>query len=323
MNLALHKPEMKNQIKNLIINIYKKIPYLQFIYTKLNNLEVPPGHFYSPIPDLQEIKLKEKKIFEIQSQEIPGIDLNEEHQLQLFQKFIKYYNEQPFTSQKTNGLRFYFENLLYPYSDAIFLYCMLRHYQPQKIIEVGGSGYSSCLILDTNERFLNNQLFCTCIEPYPNNILSLLNLDEEEKFELIQQPVQNIDLKIFQQLSDNDILFIDSTHVAKINSDVNYLFFEVLPSLKSGVLIHFHDVFYPLEYPKEWVYGGRSWNEIYMLRSFLQYNDTFKIEFFNSFLQHFYPDMFSTEMPLCLQGIEYNWNGINIWKGGSIWLRKL
>ena len=314
---------MKNELKKLIRKSVKKIPYFQSIYTKLYGLEAPPGHFYSPLPDLEAVKLKEKEIFENKPRELPGIDLNEEYQLQLFREFVKYYNEQPFTSHKIKDFRFYFENFLYPYSDAIFLYCMMRHYQPKTIIEVGGSGYSSCLILDTNERFLDNKLSCICIEPYPKNIFALLKEDEEETFQLIQKPVQEVDLGFFQQLSHNDILFIDSTHVAKIDSDVNYLLFQVLPSLKSGVLIHFHDIFYPFEYPKEWVYNGRAWNETYMLRSFLQYNSKFMVVFFNTFLQHFHQNLFAAEMPLCLKGVEYNWNGVNIWTGGSIWLRKL
>ena len=314
---------MKNKLKKLIKTHFKKTPYFQNLYAELIGLEASPGHFYSPYPDLKVVKIKEKEIFDRKPKELPGINLNEEYQLNLFKEFAKYYNEQPFTSHKIKENRFYFENLLYPYSDAIFLYCMMRHHRPKTIIEVGGSGYSSCLILDTNERFLDNELSCICIEPYPANIFALLKIDEEQKFRLIQQPVQEVELKNFQQLSCNDILFIDSTHIAKVGSDVNYLFSQVIPSLKSGVLIHFHDIFYPFEYPKEWIYNGRAWNEAYLLRTFLQYNNEFKVEFFNTFLQYFHHNLFADKMPLCLKGVEYDWNGINTWNGGSIWLKKL
>ncbi|MBD2158903.1 class I SAM-dependent methyltransferase [Leptolyngbya sp. FACHB-16] len=324
---------MKKQLKKAI----RSLPYLKGIYDQLDDysnqvsiltkqlvdLEVPPGHFYSPIPSFQEVRSKEKEIFENRPREIPGINLNEEKQLKLFGSFKAYYDEQPFSSHKVKGLRYYFENYLYPYSDAIFLYCMMRHYQPQTVIEIGGSGYSSCLILDTNERFLDEKLSCICIEPHPENIFALLNEKEETKFQLIRKHVQDVELEYFQQLSHNDILFIDSTHISKINSDVNYILFQVLPSLKSGVLIHFHDVFYPFEYPKEWVYNKRVWNEMYTLRAFLQYNKTFEIEFFNTFLQYFYHDLFVAEMPLCLKGVNYEWNGHHTWGGGSIWLRKM
>ena len=107
------------------------------------------------------------------------------------------------------------------------------------------------------------------------------------------------------------ILFIDSTHVSKIGSDVNSLLFDILPKLNRGVYVHFHDVFYPFEYPQEWVYQGLAWNEAYILRAFLQHNDAFKIVFFNTYLELFYREKFENSMPLCLKN-----------PGGSIWLTK-
>src|SRR5262249_53658938 len=152
-------------------NSLRKLPYFKYLYEELDSLrsqlgtlEVPPGHFYSPVPSLEEIKRREQTIFDDIPREIPGIDLNEKHQLQLLAYFKKYYDEQPFSSHKTKGLRYYFENHLYPYSDAIALYCMIRHYTPKMIIEVGGSGYSSCLILDVNEIFMDNNITSICIE---------------------------------------------------------------------------------------------------------------------------------------------------------------
>ena len=118
-----------------------------------------------------------------------------------------------------------------------------------------------------------------------------------------------MDLSVFDALSANDILFVDSTHVSKTGSDVNHLFFEILPRLASGVLVHLHDIFFPFEYPQDWVLGGRSWNEIYMLRAFLQYNNAFRIVFMNTFLEHFHESRFADRMPLCLKN-----------RGGSIWL---
>ena len=294
-------------MKNLTKRIIKNLPYLH----RMVVLYVPPGHFYSPIPCLEELKLKEQNIFHEFPREIPGIELNEKHQLELFETFEAYYNEQPFPVQKREELRYYFDNYFYSYSDAIFLYCMIRHARPRRIVEVG-SGYSSCVILDTNEIFLNNTVNCTFIEPYPQRLLSLVKEDDKSHFELIEKNLQDVDLKQFQQLSNDDILFIDSTHVSKTNSDVNYILFKILPSLQSGVLIHFHDILYPFEYPKAWLYEGRAWNEAYILRSFLQYNSSFKIEFFNTFLEHFNSELFFEKMPLCMKNT-----------GASIWLRKL
>jgi hypothetical protein len=100
--------------------------------------------------------------------------------------------------------------------------------------------------------------------------------------------------------------------VSKTGSDVNYLLLEVLPRLKTGVWIHFHDLFYPFEYPQDWVFGGRSWNEGYALRAFLQFNTSFRIEFMNTFLEHFHEARFAQRMPLCLRN-----------PGGSLWLRRV
>lgn len=272
---------------------------------------VPPGHFYSPVPSIEEIKMKEDKIFDVIPTKIPGIDLNEEGQLQLFDKFKEYYKEQPFNSEKQDNIRYFFDNISYSYSDAIVLYCMIRHVQPKRIIEIG-SGYSSCVILDTNEIFFTSGISCAFIDPYPELLLSLIKESDKDKIEIIPRKLQEVPLNKFSDLSANDILFIDSNHVVKTGSDLNYIFFEILPNLKKGVYINFHNIFYPFEYPKEWVYEGRAWNEAYFLRTFLQYNNEFKIQFFNTFLAHFHKDKFTHDMPLCLKN-----------SGGSVWIKKV
>ena len=109
----------------------------------------------------------------------------------------------------------------------------------------------------------------------------------------------------------NDILFIDSTHVSKLGSDVNRIFFEILPTLQPGVLIHFHDIFWPFEYPSDWVKKGFAWNEAYILRAFLEFNDSFEIIFFASFLHTHHHAWFQENMPLWLKN-----------SGGNIWLRR-
>ncbi len=300
-------------MKSLAKAILKKLPVFSKIIHERDKmlLGYPPGHFYSPIPSLDEIKLKEQEIFDLAPREIPGIDLNEVEQLELFNIFIKFYQEIPFEDYKKDSLRYGFENGFYTYSDAIILYCMIRHLKPKRIIEVG-SGYSSCVMLDTNELHFDNSIDCTFIEPYPKNLLSLIKESDKDKVEIIEQKLQDVELDKFLDLSAGDILFIDSTHVSKVNSDVNYIFSKILPNLQSGVYIHFHDIFYPFEYPKEWVYQGIAWNEAYMLKTFLQYNSAFKIVFFNTFLEHFHEEKFMKHMPLCMKN-----------KGGSIWLQKV
>jgi hypothetical protein len=100
--------------------------------------------------------------------------------------------------------------------------------------------------------------------------------------------------------------------VSKLNSDVNHLLFEIFPRLKRGVFIHIHDVFFPFEYPIEWLEEGRAWNESYILRAFLQFNDHFKMRFFNTYLFEKHRAWFQEKMPRCLAQ-----------PGGSIWLEKV
>jgi predicted O-methyltransferase YrrM len=301
-----------------IASLVKKLPYLNQVFlerdqlrTQSKKLGFPPGHFHSPIPCVEEIRRKEAQIFDYAQRAIPAVDLNEEQQLALFHRFKRHYKEQPFEAYKKEGVRYFFENEYYPYADAIILYCMLRETRPQRVIEVG-SGYSSCLMLDTNQLFLDNTISCTFIEPFPDRLLSLLTEEDKRRNRIIQANVQELDPNFIADLAEGDILFIDSSHVVKTGSDVNYIFFEVLPRLKKGVHVHFHDVMYPFEYPKEFVYDGRAWNEAYMLRAFLQYNDAFRIQFFYHFFERFHRDELAENTPLCLKS-----------GGASIWLKKV
>ncbi len=273
---------------------------------------VPPGHFYSPIPAQSDVRLRETKLWPgpESSRHPKGIDWNESHQLELLETFRQYYPELPFPEHKTEGFRFWFENPAYSYSDAIFLYCFIRHLQPKHIIEVG-AGHSSSLMLDVNSSYFAGKTSLTFIEPYPDLLMSLIRPEDSAGITIIPERLQDVDLNIFSQLTSGDILFIDSSHVAKVGSDVNKLFFEILPDLSKGVHVHLHDVFYNFEYPKEWIFEGRAWNEIYILRAFLQYNQALKIEFCNTFLEVYHEQTVRQHFPLCFKN-----------PGGSIWLSK-
>jgi hypothetical protein len=300
-----------NELKNEIRRLKDEIERLE-ANLKVCQMGWPPGHYYSPIPSIEDIKQREHEIFVSSLHEIPGIDLNEEMQRTTFDELSTYYNEHPFTKNEMDKLRYSSDNDYYSCSEAIFLYCMMRHLQPAHIVEIG-SGYSSAAILDVNELFFDDTISCTFIEPYPEERLNLLiKQTERHKLNIIEQPLQKIDFKPFSSLNANDILFIDSSHVSKIDSDVNHIFFRILPSLASGVHIHFHDIFYPFEYPKEWIFQGRAWNEAYLLRAFLQYNNDYKIIFFSSFFSQAYQDNIRIKMPLCVESPD-----------SSLWLVKV
>ncbi len=268
-----------------------------------------PGHFYSPIPDLDEVKKHEQRIFH-DPVLIREVDLNWEGQLNLIRQFKCLWREFPYGPERSAGHRYYLDNPIFSGGDACFLYAMIRYVRPKRVIEVG-SGFSSCLMLDINDLFLNGETAFTFIDPYPERLRSLLTEKDAQKVEIISQRVQDVSLETFSSLESGDILFVDSSHVSKVGSDVNYLFFEILPVLQAGVYVHIHDVFYPFEYPTKWVYEGRAWNEAYLLRAFLQYNPSFRVVLFNALIAKLRTRELQEEMPLCLD------------RTGGIWLRKL
>lgn len=295
-----------------------KIPYVKKISGILDfyrhcrqNLYYPhyyPGHFYTPVISVDDLEKRQKNIFK-RSCRLRGIDLNEDKQFSLLQEFKKYYADLPFSKKKQEGFRYYYENEYFGYSDAIHLYGIMRHFKPKQIIEVG-SGFSSALMMDVNDHFFNREIGLTFIEPYPDRLNSLQK--PEDSPVLIDAPIQEVDPEEFKKLQKNDILFIDSTHIVKTGGDVNYILFEILPILNKGVLIHFHDIQYPFEYPIEWVLKfKRSWNENYFLRAFLMNNQAYEIISFDSYLESRFTAWYQENMPLCLQN-----------EGGSIWLSK-
>jgi predicted O-methyltransferase YrrM len=274
-------------------------------------LSVQPGHYYSPIADLREVRLHEAEIFAVPT-ELAGLDLRTKEQLALVDELARYASEIPFKSTPQPGVRYYFDNDQLRHGDAITLYSMLRHLRPCRIVEVG-SGFSSAAMLDTidHDPALAG-VQCTFIDPDPSRLSLLLTDADHGRHRVITESVQNTDLTVFSDLASGDILFIDSSHVAKVGSDVNHLFFRVLPALPSGVHVHIHDIFWPFEYPREWVYDGRAWTEAYLAQAFLMFNAAFRIELFNSYLAAQHRRRVADQLPL--------WD-VN--PGGSLWVRRV
>jgi predicted O-methyltransferase YrrM len=272
---------------------------------------VTPGHYYSPIPSADDIAAHRLDLRRRVPPDLPGIDVREPAQLDLLSRLCRYYLDQPWSPEPQAGLRYYFENAYFSYADAIFLHCILRDLRPRHIVEVG-SGFSTAAILDTSDRFLSSDLRLTCVEPHPERIKSLARPGDENRIDVVASPAQDVPLELFTDLDEGDVLFVDSTHVSKLRSDVNRLVLEVLPSLATGVVVHFHDVFWPFEYPWAWIEENRAWNEIYLLRAFLSFNPAFEILLFNHLIGQRHRDVLERDFPLCTENI-----------GGSLWLRRI
>ena len=257
----------------------------------------PPGHFYSPIPDLTDVRRRESAIFDRSMTTVPGVDLRYAQQLAMLPEFEAYYREQPFGGAAGGGLRYGFHNDFFGSGDGLALYCMLRRTRPRRLIEIG-SGWSSALILDVNERFLSSSIDCTFIEPFPERLNSLLTPADREQVRVIERPLSDVPLAELVDLRAGDMLFIDSTHVSRVGSDVNLLFLDVIPRLPPGVIVHVHDIFWPFEYAESWVYEGRAWNESYLLRALLVNNPALEILWFNDYLACHHRAAVRAAMPL-------------------------
>jgi hypothetical protein len=264
-----------------------------------HGFHVTPVHFYQPIPDTRELPETLWK----QPSDLVGINMNDAMQLDLLRShFIKFRDEcSNFPAEPPPGQRRPFRGV-----DALAAYCMVRHFQPRLIIEVG-SGFSSLALGQAAAKNKNSALIC--IDPFPSDFLrnGFPGLRSS-----IEKKIQDIDLEFFSQLQSGDILFIDSSHTVKIGGDVNYLFLEVLPRLKAGVIVHVHDIFLPFEYRRDWVLDEfRFWNEQYLLQAFLTFNSEFEVLLANSYLNHYHREDLRAAFPK-----------LPSWAGGSFWMRR-
>ena len=295
----------------------QQFPYVRGLQQRIHDFEkyssFDPGHYYSPLVNTDEF-LSFKRDEALEDKKFPAIDFNEQKQHAVLQSFKPYYAELPFEDeQKNKGYRYYYNNDFFSYSDAIGLYCMMRKMKPANIIEIG-SGFSSALLLDTNEQFFNSEINFTFIDPNTERLRGLLR--DDDRVTIIEKKIQETEPYIFSHLRAGDFLLIDTSHVCKSGSDVNHIYLKILPLIASGVHIHIHDIFYPFEYPEKWIVEQkRSWNELYLLQGMLSYTKGFQITYFNSFMELKYKDELETEMPLFLKRKKI--------VCGGIWLTKL
>ena len=293
---------------------------------------VENGHFYSVIPNIDNTYVHEA------GKKYNAIDYNYESHEQIIKTLPKElkdfdtYFGLPVVSPKTYEEfsdmistlhskdidNYYLLNGAFEWMDARMLFYFIKTLKPKNIIEIG-CGNSTRLMVQTKKIF-NLDIKITCIEPYPQEVLK--RFDSNGEIKLIISPLQKVDTSLFDSLSENDILFIDSSHVGKIGSDVLYYLNNIFPRLAKGVRIHIHDIFLPYEYPEDWIRNGRFWNEQYLLYTFLQYNSKFKVIFGNSYTQENFKEALSTLQKdsyenKCLKGRD---NDSYPYTGGSMWL---
>jgi hypothetical protein len=271
----------------------------------------PAGHFYSPVVDPATIA--RTRVWPDRP-DIRGIDFNDASHVQilseLFPRFMRDYDYPPTLPVTPTLASFFGNNPHFSMLDAPALFVLLRAWKPRRIIEVG-SGFSTLLMADVNRRFLGREVSISCIDPYPP---VFLRHGTDGIGHQVERRVQELPLEHFADLQAGDLLFIDSSHVAKTDSDVNFLFFDVFPRLAAGVLVHLHDIFLPHDYPPDWVLGeNRSWNEQYLLRALLMHTGGFEVLFGCSYAFWSYPALVIAALA--------NPDGAG-YGGGSFWMRR-
>jgi predicted O-methyltransferase YrrM len=278
----------------------------------LENTGFPPGHFYSPVVDVHEPQAAQAARDRLKAPALDGVAFDSTRILETLRILAEHHKKFPFPREPDAKYRFYLDNPYFGAHDASALFSMILLHRPKRIIEVG-CGYSSCLLLDTNEIFFNGSIELILIDPYLEDLQKHFGPKGAPGAHLHYQKLQDVPLKIFAELEPNDILFIDSSHVAKTGSDVNHYLFRIFPLLKPGVIIHVHDILWPFEYAESWVLEDkRSWNEAYILHAFLQFNPSFEIVYWCDFVINNLRDELRALMPICME------NG-----GGSIWFRRI
>lgn len=253
-----------------------------FHFWQRHGVHVVPNHFYQPIPDTRTLP---DKLWQKPS-EMVGIDMQDDAQQALLSSFVaRFRAEYESFPREQTGVphRYFVNNGAFESVDGEILYCMVRHFKPRRIYEIG-SGNSTYLsaqaVLKNREEGHDCEL--VAFEPYPNEIL---RAGFPGLARLAPVKAQDIPLDTFAELEEGDILFIDSSHVLKIGSDVQYEYLEILPRLRRGVVVHIHDIFLPAEYPRKWVVESRTfWTEQYLLQAFLTFNDRFRVLWGGSYM---------------------------------------
>jgi predicted O-methyltransferase YrrM len=286
-----------------ISNVKKKISLLKICLSEPDEQsnqssgwgDFPNGHFYSTIPTLTEIDFGLEKSQESLETLIRDLNLLDS-EMQLVARSIfeigKNYSRDVYGGFTISDPR---NALAFSPRDSLVLYSIIELYKPNKIIEIG-AGESTTIMLDSiNANALETKV--TSIEPYPEYFESKVKISNFKNLKLLKDKVQNVNMKIFKDLLPGDMLFIDSSHVMKIGSDVQFLFENILPILPKGVLVHVHDIIWPFEYHERWLKSKIYWNEAYFLRGLLSNSNRYKIVWFGSYFEKYLLDKDFQDIP--------------------------
>jgi len=269
-----------------------------------HGFHVTQDHFYSPAPSVSRLAAA---LWDGPRYAIPAFTVDLAHMRDRFDELAVFASELGGIPADAE-YDYCWNNVFFPNFDAIVYYGLCRRFRPAMVFEIG-AGYSTLIALEAAAR--NGQTRVRCVEPYPSRVLGR-HANRLES--LIARPVQDVPLTTYADLRSGDVLFVDTSHVSKIGSDLHHILFHVLPALPQGVFVHFHDIFLPREYPREWVIERNwFWNEQYLLLAFLMCNRDFSVLLLNNDFLHTHRDHARRAL-----------GGLNAGalSGSSMWLRK-
>lgn len=232
-------------------------------------------HYYQPIPKYESTP---EALF-VQPRLLPGFAIDRARVAAQLEQLARFGGEAQWTRGPAVGGTYTANNENFGFSSAALLHAFIRASGTRKVIEIGG-GYSSLVSMAALEANHGAAGFrFVCVEPYASGWLRSAIAARGAAATLIEKPAQELDAGTLADLASGDILFIDSSHCVHLASDVNFLFLEVLPRLKPGVMVHIHDVYVPYEYPREHFFGPNKkfWNEQYLLEALLTENPHWEI----------------------------------------------
>lgn len=311
---------IKQAITDLLSSFVRRLPVGVLLnrkyFEKYQNrgVHIVPNSFYFPIPDTTDIA---ESVFNTPSAMV-GIDMHIDKQIALLEDFSKSYLDEYHALPEKRSSDYegeYARTGGFGFFDGAMLYGHIRKFKPRRIIEIGcgQSTLLACIAIRKNlEEQPERSCHLTAIDPYPRDYFKS---NIEDVAEVLEEKVQDVPLEKFQALEENDILFIDSSHTVRTGGDTVFEILEILPRLKKGVRIHFHDICFPYDYPKEWVVNEQKfWTEQYLLQAFLAFNNHFEMRWSFTYVQEKRPDVLEKHFSYFYPGIR---------KTSSIWMEKV
>jgi hypothetical protein len=286
------------------------LPYKPFFKAwQAAGVTIMPNHFYSPVPELNRLTAEDLA----RPLPLDGIEMRDDHQLAFLAQLTAFKSEYAqFLGRPPSPDGLFHFGGAFSRIDAELLYATVRHLKPARFVEVG-TGFSTLAISEAclKNRDEGHECEFISIDPFPNDILSY---DPKGLTRHFAARIEEVSPSIVGALQDGDILFIDSTHILKVASDVEYEFFRIIPRIARGVHVHLHDIFLPYAYPPRWLEDEHVfWNEQYLLAAFLAFNDAFEVTLAASYLASRYPEALRAAVPGLPDGRLYP---------GSFWMRR-